>query len=184
LLRARIAAAIAVGLVAAAGGGFALADAIGGSVPASAEKAAALSRLNAVATTDSNTLPAPAPVSEPHGIPAQILGNDVPVPIAPSLLRLQNAWLVSNGKTLVAVYAGAAGGDPARGRVVIVRQDLVAGTQTVKTIDAGRTGALTIAAAPLGPAVEGTAQTGTLRLRAPGGRTLTLDVGTSKVGRG
>jgi hypothetical protein len=84
---------------------------------------------------------------------------------------------VSDGRTLVAVYAGAAGNNPSVGRLVIVRQDLAAGRQTVRTVDAGPTGALTITAAPLGSAVEMSAQTGSLRVRTGGGRTLRLDLG-------
>jgi hypothetical protein len=175
---------VLVSLAGAAGGGFALADAVGGSIPVPAEKAAGLDRLASVATTDSNTEPAPAPDSEPSPIPARMLGPDAPVPIAPSVLQASNGWLVSDGKTLVAVYAGAAGNDSSVGRVVIVRQDLVAGRQTVRTIDAGPTGALTITAAPLGTAVETSAQTGSLRLRTTGGRLLTLDLATAKVGSG
>jgi hypothetical protein len=184
LLSPRVVAAIAVGLAAATGGGFALADAIGGSIPAPAQKSAALGRLASLATTDSNTVPASAPAFTPHGIQGEMLGKDVPVPIAPSILQPTNGWLVSNGKTLVAVYAGAAGDDSSVGRVVIVRQNLVAGTQGVQTVDAGQTGALTIAAAPLGAAVETSAQTGSLRLRTPGGRLLTLDLATSNLGAG
>ena len=104
----------------------------------------------------------------------------MPVPVPPSLLRERNGWLVSDGKTLVAVYAGAAGGDPAVGRVVIVRQDLVAGTQTVGIVDAGPTGALTIAHAPLGSSVETSAQTGVIRLRTGTGRSITLDLGCDR----
>jgi hypothetical protein len=110
-----------------------------------------------------------------------MLGPEAPVPIAPTVLRAANGWLVSDGKTLVAVYAGAAGNDSSVGRVVIVRQDLVAGKQTVRTIDAGPTGRLTITAAPLGTAVEKSAQTGSLRLRTAAGRLLTLDLGTARV---
>jgi hypothetical protein len=181
LLSLRVVAATLVGLVAGAGCGFALADAVGGSISGPAEKAAALNRLASVATTDSNTAPAPAPDSVPQPIPGQMLGADVPVPIAPSILRARNGWLVSDGKTLVAVYAGAAGNDPSVGRVVIVRQDLVAGTQTVRAIDAGATGELTIADAPLGRAAEASARTGSLLLRTAGGRLLTLDLGSEKV---
>lgn len=181
LLSARVVTVTVTGLAAVAGGGFALADAIGGPVPASAQKAAALDRLRVVATTDSNTARAPVPPSAPHPIEARMLGIDAPVPIAPSVLRPQNGWLVSNGRTLVAVYAGAAGDDPSVGRVVIVRQDLAAGRQTVRPVDAGRTGALAITAAPLGAAVETSAQTASLRLRTPAGRTLTLDLGTGKI---
>ena len=122
--------------------------------------------------------------SAPNPIPARMLRPDVPVPVSPSLVRVRNAWLVSDGRTLVAVYAGAAGNDSSIGRVVIVRQDLVAGRQTVSTVDAGATGALAIAAAPLGSAVETSAQTGIVRLRAAGGRQLRLDLGSGTVAGG
>ena len=159
--------------VLAAGGGFAAAA----TVSAPPEKAAALQRLVSVATTDSNTEPAIPPDAAPQPIPARMLGSGVPVPVPPSVLRVRNGWLVSDGRTLVAVYAGAAGNDSSVGRLVIVRQDLVAGRQTVRTLDAGATGALTIAAAPLGSAVETSAQTGSLLVRTAGDRTLRLDLG-------
>jgi hypothetical protein len=181
LSRKLIAAAVAA-LGLGVGGGLAVAGAVGVSVPA--QKAAALDRLASVATTDSNTAPAPTEAFEPQPIPARMLDPGVPVPIAPSVLQPQNGWLVSDGRTLVAVYAGVAGGDPSLGRVAIVRQDLVAGTQTVRTVDAGPTGALTIAAAPLGASVERSAQTASLELRTAGGRTLELDLGTNEIGSG
>lgn len=179
LLSPRVVAATLVGLAAGASGGFALA----GSISRSGDKTAALSRLASVATTDSNATPAPAPTSAPQPIPGRILDSDAPVPIAPSILRVDNGWLVSDGKALVAVYAGTAGNDASVGRVVVVRQNLVAGRQTVRAIDAGPTGALVIAAAPLGRAVESSAQTGRLRLRTAGGRFLTLDLGTNTISR-
>jgi hypothetical protein len=156
-----------------AGGGIAVAAI----VPAPQEKVAALQRLVSVATTDSNTEPAIPPDSVPQPIPGRMLGSDVPVPIPPSVLRVRNGWIVSDGRTLVAVYAGAAGKDPSVGRLVIVRQDLAAGRQTVRTLDAGPTGALTITAAPLGSAVETSAQTGSIGVRTAGGRALRLDLG-------
>jgi len=149
--------------------GAGLAVAAAGGVPGPAEKSAALARLASVATTDSNTAPAPVPRFAAHAIPARILGPDAPVPVSPSLLRAGNGWLMSDGKTLVAVYAGAAGDDPAVGRVVVVRQNLVAGRQTMEQVDAGRTGALSIVGA----------QTGGLRLRTAGGRLLLLELGNS-----
>jgi hypothetical protein len=118
-----------------------------------------------------------------HPIPARMLGPGVPVPISPSILRERNGWLVSDGRTLVAVYSGAAGNDPSVGRLVIVRQDLVAGRQTVRMLDAGATGALAIVAAPLGSAVETSAQTGSVRLRTAGGRELRLDLGARTLTR-
>lgn len=183
LLSVRLAAAALAGLAAGVGGGFALAAAMSDSaVPP--EKAAALERLSSVATTDASTDPAPVPEFTPHPIPARMLGADVPVPIGASVLEERNGWLVSDGRTLVAVYAGAAGNDSSVGRLVIVRQDLAAGKQTVRTVDAGPTGALTITAAPLGSSVERSAQTGSIRLRTAGGRSLTLDLGTDTVGNG
>jgi hypothetical protein len=154
--------------VLALGAGLAVATA--GGVPDPGEKSAALARLASVATTDSNTAPAPVPRFAAHAIPARLLGPDVPVPVSPALLRPRNGWLVSDGRTLVAVYAGAAGSDPALGRVVIVRQDLVAGRQTVETVDAGPTGALTIVSA----------RRAEIRLRAADGRLLLLGLGNSR----
>jgi hypothetical protein len=116
-------------------------------------------------------------------IPARMLGPGVPVPISPALLRVRNAWLVSDGRTLVAVYVGADGEDSSVGRLVIVRQDLRAGQQTVRTIDAGPTGALAIAAAPLGSSVETSAQTGRIRLRTDAGESLSLDLGSTTLTR-
>jgi hypothetical protein len=181
MLRVEVAAAALVGLAAGAGGGLVLADALGGPLLAPAEKAAKLQRLALVATTDSNTESAATPASARLPIPAQMLGSDVPVPISPAVLRVRNGWLVSDGKTLVAVYVGAAGDDSSEGRVVIVRQNLVAGRQTVRTLDAGSTGGLTIESAPLGKAVETSAQTGALRLLTGEARLLTLDLGSETV---
>jgi hypothetical protein len=178
MLSPRLVAAVVAGLALVAGGGFALAAALHGAPP---EKAAALARLASVATTDSSTLQAPAPSSEPEPIPGRMLGSTVPVPIPPSILSARNGWLASNGKTLVAVYAGAAGGDSSLGRVVIVRQNLVAGKQTIRIVDAGAIGALTITAAPLGAAVETSAQTGEIRLQTPGGGQFLLDLASGKV---
>src|SRR5262245_55292682 len=157
-------------LLAVLGLGAGLAVAAAGGVPGLGEKSAALARLASVAPTDSNTTPAPVPRFAAHAIPARLLGSDVPTPVSPSLLRESNGWLVSDGKRLVAVYAGTASSSPAVGRIVIVRQDLVAGKQTVETLDAGPTGALTIV----------TAEAGGLRLRTADGRLLLLDLGKGK----
>ena len=170
------------GAVCALAAGAGIAAAVGVQPPR--EKAAALQRHASVATTDSNTGFVMAPGSAPHPIPARTLGADVPVPIASSVLRSRNGWLVSDGRRLVAVYAGAAGDDPSTGRVVVVRQDLVAGTQTVRTVDVRATGALAITAAPVGRAVETSAPTGRIRLRTAAGRTLHLDLGTGTIGSG
>jgi hypothetical protein len=182
LLSVKRAVSVLAGLAVAAGGGLAVAAAVDRSVPA--DKAAPIARLASVATTDSNTEQVAPPEWAPHSIPARMLGSGVPVPVAPSLLRVRNGWLVSDGRTLVAVYAGAAGDDPSVGRLVVVRQDLAAGWQTVRTIDAGATGALTIAAAPLGSSVETSAQTGSIHLRTASGRVFRLDLGTGTLDSG
>ena len=162
-------------------GGAGLAAAVRMQAPQ--EKAAALQRLVSVGTSDSKTGPAAPPDPVPHPIPARMLGPEVPVPIPPAVLRVRNGWLVSDGETLVAVYAGAAGGDASLGRLVVVRQDLAAGRQTVRTLDAGPTGALTITAAPLGSAVETSAQRGSLGMLTAGGHALRLDLGTGTLTR-
>ena len=178
MLSLRLAAAVVAGLAVGAGGGFALAGAVRGEPP---EKAAALARLASVATTDSSAEPAPVPSSEPRPIPGRMLGSNVPVPISPSILRARNGWLVSDGRTLVAGYAGAAGSDPELGRVVVVRQNLAAGKQAIRIVDAGPTGALTIESAPLGASIETSAQSGELRLETAGGGRILLDLATNKV---
>jgi hypothetical protein len=182
VLSVKRALAVLGGLAVAAGGGFAVAAAVGSSAPA--DKAAALARHVSVATTDSNTEQVAPPEWAPQPIPARMLSPGVPVPIPPSVLQMRNGWLVSDGRTLVAVYAGAAGDDPSAGRLVIVRQDLVTGNQTVSTLDAGPTGALAITAAPLGSSVETSAQTGTIRIRTSAGPALYLDLGTGTLGSG
>ena len=181
LLSVRLAATALAGLAVGAGGGYALAAVVGGT-PVPAEKAGALERLDSVATTDSSTEFAPPPAFTRHPIPGQLLGPDVPIPIPPSILRARNGWLVSDGRNLVAVYAGAAGDDSSVGRVVVVRQDLASGKQSVRTVDAGTTGALAIAAAPLGASAEASALTATIRLRTDSGRSLALDLRTDVVG--
>jgi hypothetical protein len=113
-----------------------------------------------------------------------MLGSGVPVPVSPSVLQSRNGWLVSDGRKLVAIYVGAAGEDPSTGRVVVVRQDLVAGRQTIRTVDTRATGALTITAAPLGRSVETSAQTGRIHLHTGAGRALHLDVGSGTLGSG
>jgi hypothetical protein len=95
-------------------------------------------------------------------IPAHILPPETPIPVSPALVRVTNAWLVSDGRTLVAVYAGEAGNDPSTGRFVIVRQNLVVGFQTRDVVDVAAAGSLRITDAPTGAAVETSAQRGDL----------------------
>jgi hypothetical protein len=114
-------------------------------------------------------------------IPVHVLPPESPVPVSPALMRVRNAWLVSDGRTLVAVYAGEAGNDPAKGRFVVVRQNLVFGNQWEDVVAAGRTGAVELTQVPLGEAVETSAQRGDLSFVSAGGRTGVLHLATDTV---
>jgi hypothetical protein len=171
-------AAVAASAFAVTGGGVYIPE-LGRSVPA--EKAAAV-RHSLPRSAPESMQPAPQPTPDRTGIAARILGPDVPVPISPALLRTVNGWLVSDGMTLVAVYAGAAGDDNSQGRVVIVRQDLQAGVQTQDVVEAGLTGALSIAGAPIGEAVETSAQRGDLVLGDVNGGMHTLNLASDTIG--
>ena len=176
--------AAALSGLAAAGSSPVSTPRLGSNVTVPAEKATALANRMPSALTDTTPSagPAAAPAFTPSPIPAKILGPDVPVPISSSIITETNGWLVSNGYNLVAVYAGSAGNDPTQGRVVIVRQDLGAGKQTVQIVDAGPTGPLTITAdAPTGAAVETTALTGGLRLTTSRGTTVMLNLSTNTI---
>ena len=161
---------------------------VGSNVTIPADKAAAMANRMPSAASDATESAGPAaaaPAFIPDPIPAAILGADVPVPISSSILTETNGWLVSNGYNLVAVYAGSAGSDSTQGRVVIVRQDLRAGKQTVQIVDAGATGPLAITAdAPTGAAVETTALTGALKLSTSRGATIKLNLGTNAISAG
>jgi hypothetical protein len=97
----------------------------------------------------------PTPMAEPAGvqgattsgplepIPAHILPAGTVPAAGPSELNESNGWLVSDGATLVAVYAGSAGDDATNGRFVIVRQTS-AGSQTVTTVDVPNSGAVSL----------------------------------------
>ena len=165
------------GLAFAGGGGVYIPE-LGVTVPA--EKAVAVQH-SLPRPAPESTDRAPVPTGQPDHIPAKLLGPDVPVPISPTILRTTNGWLVSNGTTLVAVYAGAAGNDPAQGRFVIVRQNLVAGTQTQDVVDTGNTGALTIVGPPLGSLVETSAQRGPIPFRGARGAAGVLNLATDTV---
>jgi hypothetical protein len=123
---------------------------------------------------------APLPEGQPDRIPAQMLAADAPVPISPQVLQPTNAWLVSDGATLVAVYAGAAANKPSDGRFVIVRQNFAIGRQTEDTVDVAGAGLLKITSAPQGAGVETSAQRGKIRFRGSNGRAGVLDLATDR----
>jgi hypothetical protein len=67
----------------------------------------------------------PGPPSGPlDRIPARFVKGVSEFPISPVVLRFTNGWFVSNGRTLVGVYAGAASDDPSEGRLVVLRQNV------------------------------------------------------------
>jgi hypothetical protein len=113
--------------------------------------------------------PVPPGPAEGDRIPAHILPPDTPIPLSPALIRVTNGWLVSDGRTLVAVYAGEAGNDPIVGRFAIIRQNLVIGFQTRNIIDVGKIGAVRITEAPSGAEVETSAQRADLRFSSASG---------------
>ena len=153
----------------------------------SSDKAAALQHsLLDGAAKPTNAQAAPAensgdisPPTDP--IPARLIEPNVPVPISPAIMQTTNGWLVSDGSTLVAVYAGAAGDDRSQGRLAIVRQDFQKGIQTVDIVDAGATGALTIVNPPLGAAIETSAQRSKLTISGAHGARRTLRLTADKV---
>ena len=110
-----------------------------------------------------------------------MIAPDTPVPVSPELIEVENGWLVSDGHTLVAVYAGKAGNDPGKGRFAIVRQNLVAGSQSMDVVDVPGAGALTIGGAPTGASVETAAQTGQIGFSSSQGQTGVLDLATDTV---
>ena len=122
----------------------------------------------------------PLPVTGDR-MPAHILSPDTPVRVSPTLIRVQNAWLVSDGRTLVAVYAGEAGNDPAHGRFVILRYNNVFGVQSLDVVSAGHTGAVKLTQVPLGSAVETSAQRGNLAFTSAGGEHGVLRLATDTV---
>lgn len=114
-------------------------------------------------------------------IAAHLLSPDAPIPVSPTLIRVRNGWLVSDGRTLVAVYAGQAGNDSANGRIVVVRQNLVFGVESQDVVAAGHTGAVSLTRVPLGRAVETSAQRADLSFVSAGGERGVLRLASDSV---
>jgi hypothetical protein len=104
-------------------------------------------------------------------IAPHILPKGVPPPVHYALINPKNAWIVSDGYTLVAVYAGSPGEEPAIGRLAIVRQNEIFGVQYAPPdlVDVGRVGAVKITRSPRGRSRETTAQRGRLAFVAADG---------------
>ena len=120
-----------------------------------------------------------------HGdrIPPHFLPPGTPPPLQRELIDPVNAWLVSDGYSLVAVYAGSPGIDPSLGRFAIIRQNLIFGVQydPPDFVDIPAAGALKITAAPQGAASETSAQRGKLTFMSENGTTGVLDLRRDRV---
>jgi hypothetical protein len=97
-------------------------------------------------------------------VPPHILGKAAPPPVHWAVINPKNAWLVSDGYSLVAVYAGSPGEDPSLGRFAIIRQNFIFGIQyePPDLVNVGRVGALKITRSPRGASHETSAQRGLL----------------------
>jgi hypothetical protein len=97
-------------------------------------------------------------------IPPHILPKGTPPPLHEALINPRNAWLVSDGYTLVAVYAGSPGDNASIGRFAIIRQNEIFGVQYAPPdiVDVGKVGAIRITRAPTGASKETAAQRGKL----------------------
>lgn len=166
--------------VALAGGADVFVPRLGVSLPA--DKAAAVENSSAKGGHES-TDRAPVPTGRPDAFPAAPIEDGVPIPISPALLDYRSGWMVGNGVTLVAVYAGAAADDATTGRFVIVRQNQAQGTQTQNVVDVPGAGALALVDTPHGDTVETSAQRADLRFSGARGRSGVLHLANDSVGR-
>jgi len=107
-----------------------------------------------------------------------ILPKPLPPALPEAVIKPKNAWIVSDGYTLVAVYAGSPGADPSRGRFAIIRQNLIFGIQynPPEIVDLGKVGPIRITRAPHGVSRETTAQHGELAFVAANGTKGVLDL--------
>jgi hypothetical protein len=116
-------------------------------------------------------------------IPPHILPKGTPSPLHYADINPKSVWLVSNGYTLVAVYAGSPGDHPAIGRFAIVRQNAIFGVQyePPDLVDVGNVGAVKITRAPRGRSRETTAQHGRLAFVAADGTRGVLELTGNRV---
>ena len=119
----------------------------------------------------------------PLRLPPHILRHGTTPPIHWAVINPKNGWLVSDGYTLIAVYAGSPGEDPSLGRFVIVHQNLIFGIQYLPDdiVNVGRVGAIKITRAPRGRSRETSAQTGRIAFVSTNGTRGVLDLRTDRV---
>jgi hypothetical protein len=115
------------------------------------------------------------------GTAATVARGRVQTPFSAMLATVTGAWTTSNGSTFIGVYVGFNPAAPSEGRVVILRQDILKGTQDEAVINTAGTGALTISSAPTGSRVETSSQAGSILLRTAHGRTLVLHLASNSI---
>lgn len=116
-----------------------------------------------------------------NSIPGRYLPKMRQGPFSPGMLKFSRAWQVSNGRTVVAVYAGVNPAQASEGRIIIFRQDVLAGTESQVMINVAGSGALTITKAPLGVKAERSGETGELTLRSANGVTYMLHLAANSI---
>ena len=119
-------------------------------------------------------------------IPAKMLGPDPQTPFSTNVMSpVRNGWVVSDHRRFTAVYAGASGSDRSTGALAIFRQNFIQVTQKLKVVKVAGAGAVKLTRAPLGKAVETSAQRhGNLRFTSRRGITGTLHLKTDKISLG
>ena len=108
------------------------------------------------------------------GIPAVTVQGNAQTPFPAAVAAITGSWMTSDGTTLTAVYVGSNPAEPSQGRVVILRQNILKGTQHEMILSANGTGALTISRAPAGRSAETIGQAGNSVLHTATGGTLVL----------
>lgn len=105
-----------------------------------------------------------------------ILRKGTPPSLHAAVITPKNAWIASDGYTLVVVYAGRPGVHPSIGRFAVIRQNLVFGVQynPPDIVDVGKTGAIRITSTPHGSATS--VQRGRIGFVAADGTTGFLDL--------
>lgn len=112
-----------------------------------------------------------------------ILRKGIPPPLHQALIKVRNTWLVSDGYTLVAVYAGTAGNNPTVGRFAIIRQNAIFGVQyePPDLVDVRKARGLKITRGPRGASRETTAQRARLAFVSANGTKGFLDLNADRV---
>jgi hypothetical protein len=129
--------------------------------------------------TGTKHVPRPTVRFPPHMLP-----KGAPPTVHWAVMNPKNGWLVSDGYTLVAVYAGSPGEHPSRGRFLVIRQNAIFGVQYFPPddiVNIEKVGAIKITHAPRGRSRETSAQTGRIAFVSTNGTRGVLDLRTDRV---